>query len=203
MHLGPSSTRYLVDHSPSQHQHLGAEEGYLYGGAYVDEPYATPHATTRNSRPSGSSSSSKNKKHKHGNMNGVSSLEVELHELRQRSPDFSGIDTSSTTAATANHHSGGGGGLFSIFALNASSNTDAPASASPVVPTPTDSEAEDSDWSLARALQAMEFDIAGDTVGRHLGDEDFDEKEYRASSCKRQMLTLSTAICLIQVGRHI
>ena len=51
------------------------------------------------------------------------------------------------------------------------------------------------DFTLARALQAMEFEIAGETLDRG----DFDEKEYRASSCKRQLLTVSTFILLIQV----
>lgn len=51
------------------------------------------------------------------------------------------------------------------------------------------------DFTLARALQAMEFEIAGETLDRG----DFDEKEYRASSCKRQILTISTLILLTQV----
>lgn len=51
------------------------------------------------------------------------------------------------------------------------------------------------DFTLARALQAMEFEIAGETLDRG----DFDEKEYRASSCKRQLLTISTLILLTQV----
>jgi hypothetical protein len=53
------------------------------------------------------------------------------------------------------------------------------------------------DLTLARALQAMEFEIAAENErGPDRGD--FDEKEYRASSCKRQMLTVSTLILLIQ-----
>jgi hypothetical protein len=52
------------------------------------------------------------------------------------------------------------------------------------------------DFTLARALQAMEFEIAGETLDRG----DFDEKEYRASSCKRQLLTISTLILLTQIG---
>jgi hypothetical protein len=51
------------------------------------------------------------------------------------------------------------------------------------------------DFTLARALQAMEFEIAGETLDRG----DFDEKEYSASSCKRQLLTISTLILLTQV----
>ena len=57
-----------------------------------------------------------------------------------------------------------------------------------------------SDWDLAKVLQSMEFEIAQDT--RRGDTTDFDEKEYRASSCKRQLLTISTAICIIQVLFH-
>jgi hypothetical protein len=62
---------------------------------------------------------------------------------------------------------------------------------------PTDGPA--SDWSLANALQAFEFEIVDDTY-HDPRSEDFNEKEYRASSCKRQLLTLSTFICVIQVA---
>jgi hypothetical protein len=51
------------------------------------------------------------------------------------------------------------------------------------------------DFTLARALQAMEFEISAETLDRG----DFDEKEYSASSCKRQLLTISTLILLTQV----
>lgn len=56
----------------------------------------------------------------------------------------------------------------------------------------------DTDWSLARALQALEFEIVQDTYHDPIG-EDFNEKEYRASSCKRQLMTFSTFICVVQV----
>jgi hypothetical protein len=55
------------------------------------------------------------------------------------------------------------------------------------------------DWTLARTLQLLEFEIAQETLeGRAMGEE-FNEKEYKAGSCKRQILTLSTAILVIQV----
>ena len=56
------------------------------------------------------------------------------------------------------------------------------------------------DWSLARALQAMEFEMAEDMMRLEQTDEgDFTHKEYRASSCKSQMLSVSTLIVVIQV----
>ena len=55
------------------------------------------------------------------------------------------------------------------------------------------------DMTLARALQALEFEMAGQTYEARMRREDFNGKEVRASSCKRQLLTLSTLICLIQV----
>lgn len=55
------------------------------------------------------------------------------------------------------------------------------------------------DLTLARALQAMEFEMNGETYESRLRREDFNGKEYRASSCKRQLLTVSTFICLVQV----
>lgn len=63
------------------------------------------------------------------------------------------------------------------------------------------------DWTLARALQALEFEIAEDAVEMQddgnldpadLGT-DFNAKEYRASSCYRQMKSFSTFICFAQV----
>lgn len=50
------------------------------------------------------------------------------------------------------------------------------------------------DWTLARALQSLEFEITEDPYGN------FAETEYRASrSCKRQLMTLSFAICMVQI----
>ena len=63
---------------------------------------------------------------------------------------------------------------------------------------PVDGRA-DSDWTLARALQAMEFEISNEATQQREANGDFDEKEYRASACKRQLLTVSTAIILVQV----
>lgn len=55
------------------------------------------------------------------------------------------------------------------------------------------------DWTVARALQAMEFEISADQLQRDARDEDFNNKELRSSSCKRQFLTVSFAICIAQV----
>jgi hypothetical protein len=55
------------------------------------------------------------------------------------------------------------------------------------------------DWFLARTLQAMEFEMVQD-IYRDQDDGDFSEKEYKASSCRKQMLTVSTAICMVQIG---
>lgn len=56
-----------------------------------------------------------------------------------------------------------------------------------------------SDWLFARALQAMEFEISNEEIRNEHGD--FDAKEYSASrSCLKQMLTLSTLICILQIG---
>lgn len=54
------------------------------------------------------------------------------------------------------------------------------------------------DWSLARTLQALEFEIPLQA----LEDEgDFNAKEiYASRSCKRQMLTLSTFIVVVQIA---
>lgn len=71
-------------------------------------------------------------------------------------------------------------------------------SASPGDPGAIEERAADADWTLARALQGLEFEIIQDTMHDPLS-EDFNEKEYRASSCKRQLMTASTLICLVQV----
>lgn len=55
------------------------------------------------------------------------------------------------------------------------------------------------DWSIAKALQAMEFEISNEVIQQEVDNGDFDEKEYRASACKRQLLTLSTIIVIAQV----
>lgn len=61
---------------------------------------------------------------------------------------------------------------------------------------------QDPDFSLARALQALEFEIAADVYGEE-DDSDFRGKEYRASKCKKQLLTISTFIILVQVSTLI
>lgn len=56
------------------------------------------------------------------------------------------------------------------------------------------------DWTLARALQALEFEIPEETNAF----EDFHNKEYNASkSCRRQLLTISFFICLVQVSTSL
>ena len=71
-----------------------------------------------------------------------------------------------------------------------------------VVDPPTQENSHQSDWLFARALQAMEFEISNEQIGNEHAD--FDAKEYSASrSCKRQMLTLSTFICIIQIALMI
>ena len=55
------------------------------------------------------------------------------------------------------------------------------------------------DLSLARTLQAMEFEIDEEMRRLEAFNDDFNNKEYSASSCRRQMLTLSTFIVFVQV----
>ena len=64
----------------------------------------------------------------------------------------------------------------------------------------------DDDWSLARTLQALEFEMEEETLEARQANqleeaqhEDFNSKEYGASSCRRQLLTLSTFICIVQI----
>jgi membrane associated rhomboid family serine protease len=65
------------------------------------------------------------------------------------------------------------------------------------------------DSILARALQAIEFEISSETLERREAREverrelesgDFSQKELSASGCKGQVLTLSTFICLLQIA---
>lgn len=59
-------------------------------------------------------------------------------------------------------------------------------------------EQRSDDWNFARTLQMLEFEISNEMVEGYGGD--FNEKEYRASrSCRRQLMTVSFFICLIQV----
>lgn len=65
-------------------------------------------------------------------------------------------------------------------------------------------EGRDADWTLARSLQVMEFEMANDPANREpeyesIEDRDFLEKEYRASSFCRQLNTTSTFVCLAQI----
>lgn len=64
-----------------------------------------------------------------------------------------------------------------------------------------------SDWSLARTLQSMEFEIDMETLAerqRYAVEEgierDFSQKEYSASTWRRQLLTFSTLICVAQIA---
>lgn len=63
-----------------------------------------------------------------------------------------------------------------------------------------------SDWSLARTLQAMEFEIEAETLEERRRyaeeeeqDRDFTRKEIGASSCRKQMTTFSTFVCVAQI----
>lgn len=56
-----------------------------------------------------------------------------------------------------------------------------------------------SDWSLAKYLQAMEFEIDPAELEAHAVGLEFNRKEYSASSCSRQIFCLSTLICVIQI----
>jgi len=63
-----------------------------------------------------------------------------------------------------------------------------------------------SDWSLARTLQAMEFEIEAETLAERTRFEeeegierDFSQKEYSASACQKQLFTFSTLICIAQI----
>ena len=55
------------------------------------------------------------------------------------------------------------------------------------------------DIGLARALQAMEFEIDEEMQRLEAFNDDFNNKEYRASSCRRQLTTISTLIACIQL----
>lgn len=73
---------------------------------------------------------------------------------------------------------------------------------------PTDNEepppdSDHDDWFLARALQAMEFEIHEDLnppMNPSASEADFNKKELKASSCITQMTTISTLVVLIQIG---
>lgn len=58
------------------------------------------------------------------------------------------------------------------------------------------------DWNFARTLQMLEFEMNDETAEVRREMElhgDFEEKEYNASSCQKQMLTVSTLICVVQI----
>lgn len=76
----------------------------------------------------------------------------------------------------------------------------------PTVVSP-DEEPSSADWIMARAMQALEFEISNEMINglnRTATTEeqgDFLDKELRASkSCRRQILTLSTFICVVQIA---
>lgn len=72
-------------------------------------------------------------------------------------------------------------------------------------PQQLESEEARDDWNLARSLQMFEFELMEDQTGDIINDDpaavgDFHQKEYRASrSCRRQLLTASFFICMLQV----
>jgi hypothetical protein len=62
------------------------------------------------------------------------------------------------------------------------------------------------DWNLARTLQLLEFEMNEETAEVRQQIElhgEFEEKEYNASSWKKQVLTLSTLICVVQICIYI
>jgi membrane associated rhomboid family serine protease len=70
-----------------------------------------------------------------------------------------------------------------------------------VVPSSSRSSQRDalnSDSRLAAFLQALEFEINDETAENRYAN--FEERELSSSSWKKQLRTISTAICIIQVG---
>lgn len=62
---------------------------------------------------------------------------------------------------------------------------------------PPEGNPEYADWTFARTLQALEFEIPNEAME----ESDFSRKEYRASrSCTRQLLTVSFFICIVQIA---
>lgn len=61
------------------------------------------------------------------------------------------------------------------------------------------------DWTLARTLQSLEFEMANeiDDEFEDLEEADFHSKEVRASGCKRQLCTLSAFIVLVDIAVFI
>lgn len=57
-----------------------------------------------------------------------------------------------------------------------------------------------SDSRLAAFLQALEFEINDETVENRYAN--FEERELSSSSWKKQVKTISTAICVVQVRRN-
>jgi len=56
------------------------------------------------------------------------------------------------------------------------------------------------DWTLARTLQSLEFEFTNEEIAAEAIEGDFNAKEYKASrSCRRQLVTFSFVICLMQV----
>lgn len=72
-----------------------------------------------------------------------------------------------------------------------------------VVPPPATGRGQAADdWNFARTLQMLEFEMNNETAEVRREIElhgDFEEKEYNASSCQKQMLTVSTLICVVQI----
>jgi hypothetical protein len=60
------------------------------------------------------------------------------------------------------------------------------------------------DWQFARSLQFLEFEIANEEIDGYDQNDpsegDFGRREGSASSCKKQLLTASFALCIIQVS---
>ena len=60
------------------------------------------------------------------------------------------------------------------------------------------------DWNLARTLQALEFEFTNEEIAAQAVEGDFTAKEYKASrSCRRQLVTFSFVICLLQVLKRV
>lgn len=55
------------------------------------------------------------------------------------------------------------------------------------------------DWNFARNLQFMEFEIENEDIEGFDEHADFRNKEMHSSTCKAQLLTVSFALCIIQI----
>ena len=122
---------------------------------------------------------------------GVELSDIDVHPI--------GIDAGGTIAGHTTAIEDGGLALPGLSIEQQLHYMHASEGAFEVTQAPHEDAQANRDWNFARNLQFMEFEIENEDIEGFDEHADFRNKEMHSSTCKAQLLTVSFALCIIQI----